>query len=58
MRMASIAAGAGGLAIEVHYNPAESWVDAQQAITPAELADIISNCNQIHDIVAPKKQMA
>lgn len=58
MSMASIAAGAGGLAIEVHYNPAESWVDAQQAITPAELADIISSCNQIHGIVAPKKQMA
>jgi 3-deoxy-7-phosphoheptulonate synthase len=58
MSMAAIAAGACGLAIEVHYNPAESWVDAQQAITPSELADIIVTCNQIHAIVTPEKRMA
>jgi len=50
MSAAAIAAGAGGLAIEVHYSPAESWVDAQQAITPSELADIIDTCRKIHKI--------
>jgi 3-deoxy-7-phosphoheptulonate synthase len=55
MSSAAIAAGAGGLAIEVHYNPAESWVDASQAITPAELADIIDTCRQIHKIMIGKK---
>jgi 3-deoxy-7-phosphoheptulonate synthase len=54
MSMAAIAAGAAGLAIEVHYNPAESWVDAQQAITPDELADIIDTCSRIHKIVTSK----
>jgi 3-deoxy-7-phosphoheptulonate synthase len=51
MSTAAVAAGAGGLAIEVHYNPAESWVDAQQAITPEELADIIDTCHRIHKIM-------
>jgi 3-deoxy-7-phosphoheptulonate synthase len=55
MSLAAIAAGAGGLAIEVHYNPAESWVDAAQAITPAEFADIVDTCRQIHKIMGTKK---
>ena len=51
MSVAAVAAGAGGLAIEVHYNPAESWVDAQQAITPAELTDIIDTCRRVRKIM-------
>ena len=54
MSIAAIAAGSGGLAIEVHYNPSESWVDAQQAITPEELADIIDTCRRIHKIMTTK----
>lgn len=49
---ASIAAGACGLMIESHYNPAEALVDGQQMITPDELKDIISTCNKIHKLVA------
>jgi len=50
MSCAAIAAGACGLAVEVHYNPKESWVDASQAITADELANIINTCNQIHSL--------
>jgi 3-deoxy-7-phosphoheptulonate synthase len=52
MSCAAMAAGASGLTIEVHYNPAEAWVDAAQAITGDELKEIIDTCNRIHRITA------
>jgi 3-deoxy-7-phosphoheptulonate synthase len=55
MSTAAMAAGASGLAIEVHYNPAESWVDAQQAITPDEFKKIVDTCNKIHKIISVEK---
>ncbi len=51
MSCAAIAAGASGLMIEVHYNPAEALVDAQQAITPDELEKVIDACQRIHKLV-------
>jgi 3-deoxy-7-phosphoheptulonate synthase len=48
MSCAAIAAGACGLMIEVHHNPAEALVDAQQMVTPDELKDIIEACQRIH----------
>jgi 3-deoxy-7-phosphoheptulonate synthase len=48
MSCAAVAAGASGLMIEVHYNPAEALVDAQQAIVPDELEEIIDVCQEIH----------
>jgi len=55
MSCAAIAAGASGLMIEVHYNPAEALVDAQQAITPDELKETIDACRKIHKLVACKR---
>jgi len=54
MSCAGMATGADGLMIEAHYNPAESLVDAQQAVTPDELAQIITACQEIYKLVAPK----
>jgi len=51
MSCAAIAAGASGLMIEMHYNPAEALVDAQQAITPDELQELIDACQRIHRLV-------
>jgi len=48
MSCAAIAAGASGLMIEVHYNPAEALVDGQQMITPDELKNVIDACQRIH----------
>ncbi len=53
MSCAAIAAGASGLMIEVHYNPAEALVDAQQAITPDELKQVIDACQRIHKLIVP-----
>jgi 3-deoxy-7-phosphoheptulonate synthase len=41
MSLASVAAGADGLLIEVHYRPQEALCDADQALTPAMFADIM-----------------
>ena len=41
MSLAAVAAGADGLMVEVHYNPAEALCDADQALTPAIFADIM-----------------
>jgi 3-deoxy-7-phosphoheptulonate synthase len=56
MSCAAIAIGASGLVIEVHYNPAEALVDAQQMITPDELGRIITTCKQISRTVASEKK--
>jgi len=52
MSCAAIAAGASGLMIETHYNPAEALVDGPQSITPEELEEVISTCRSIHQLVA------
>ena len=54
MSCAAIAAGASGLLIEVHYNPAEALVDAEQMITPEELKRIIIASKRIHKVVIDK----
>jgi len=51
MSCAAIAAGASGLMIETHYNPAEALVDGQQMITPDELKEVIDACQGIHKLV-------
>jgi 3-deoxy-7-phosphoheptulonate synthase len=51
MSCAAIAAGACGLMIEVHDNPAEALVDAQQQITPDELKDTIDACKRVHKAI-------
>jgi len=55
MSCAAIAAGASGLMIETHYNPAEALVDGPQAVTPEELKEVISACRRIHQLVASKR---
>ncbi|TET26385.1 MAG: 3-deoxy-7-phosphoheptulonate synthase [Dehalococcoidia bacterium] len=55
MSCAAIAAGASGLMVEVHYDPAEALVDGPQAITPDELKEVIDACQRIHQLVASGK---
>ena len=55
MSCAAIAAGASGLMIEVHYNPAEALVDAQQAIMPDALKEIIDACQRIHKLIVSER---
>jgi len=55
MSCAAITAGASGLMIEVHYNPAEALVDGQQMITPDELKDVIDACQKISKLMVPMR---
>ena len=55
MSCAAVAAGASGLMIESHYNPAEALVDAQQQITPDELKDVIDACREINKLTLSRK---
>jgi len=52
---ASVAAGACGLIVEVHHNPAEALVDAAQQITPDEFKDLVTACESIHKAIGSKK---
>jgi 3-deoxy-7-phosphoheptulonate synthase len=40
---AAVAAGADGLLVEMHPNPCEAWCDADQALTPLELAALMDS---------------
>jgi 3-deoxy-7-phosphoheptulonate synthase len=51
MSCAATAAGANGLMIESHHNPAEALVDAAQMVTPTELKKIIGTCRKINQII-------
>ena len=48
---AGIAAGADGLLVEMHPNPCEAWCDADQAITPTELKDLMKDLTAIAKIL-------
>ena len=44
---AAVAAGADGLLIEVHPCPTEAWCDADQALTPAEFAALMTRLDAV-----------
>ncbi|HVF63269.1 MAG TPA: 3-deoxy-7-phosphoheptulonate synthase [Casimicrobiaceae bacterium] len=44
---AAIAAGADALLIEIHPNPPEAWCDADQALTPAEFASLMTRLDAV-----------
>jgi len=41
MSLAALAAGADGIIIEVHYNPAEALCDKDQAMPPEMFANLM-----------------
>jgi 3-deoxy-7-phosphoheptulonate synthase len=47
MAVASIAAGADGLIIEVHPNPEKAMSDGYQSLTPAAFRDLMAQCRVI-----------
>ncbi|HHU16848.1 MAG TPA: 3-deoxy-7-phosphoheptulonate synthase [Clostridiales bacterium] len=47
MAMAAAAAGADGLMIEVHNDPANALCDGQQSLTPEAFADLVNSVNHI-----------
>lgn len=50
MAMAATAAGADGLMIEVHNNPAAALCDGAQSLTPEAFADVMDAVNRIRPV--------
>lgn len=53
MSLASIAAGASGLILEIHHDPANALCDGPQAIDAPTLAEIIARANAITGVLRP-----
>jgi 3-deoxy-7-phosphoheptulonate synthase len=44
---AAVAAGADGLLVEVHPRPCEAWCDADQALSPAEMTELMGSLRAV-----------
>ena len=44
---AALAIGADGLLIEMHPDPSQAWSDAEQALNPGELQDLMASLNKV-----------
>ena len=53
MALAACAAGADGLEIEVHDDPAHAWSDGAQALTPDQFDRTMERIRAIRSVVAP-----
>ena len=52
MSLAAVAAGADGIIVEVHYNPAEALCDADQALTPDLFKGIMQRLRPLQSFMA------
>ncbi|HEY0664658.1 MAG TPA: 3-deoxy-7-phosphoheptulonate synthase [Gallionella sp.] len=51
LSQAAVAAGADGLLVEMHPNPCEAWCDADQALTPQELNNLMGTLGGIANAI-------
>jgi 3-deoxy-7-phosphoheptulonate synthase len=51
LALAGVAAGADGLEIEVHHDPARALSDGPQALLPDAFAKLVKQMNAMHDLV-------
>jgi 3-deoxy-7-phosphoheptulonate synthase len=51
MALASIAAGADGIMIEVHPNPHEAWSDGSQSLTPDKFAVTVAKMRKVAEAI-------
>jgi 3-deoxy-7-phosphoheptulonate synthase len=56
LAMAGMAAGAHGIIVEVHYNPAEAQCDGPQALLPQMFKELMAQLRQVAAIC--KKEFA
>ncbi len=52
MAMAAAAAGADGIMIEVHNDPANALCDGAQSLTPAQFSDVADKVRKIREVMA------
>jgi 3-deoxy-7-phosphoheptulonate synthase len=54
MAVASVAAGADGLIVEVHPDPEKALSDGYQSLTPAAFKKLMADCRKIAEVVGKK----
>ena len=52
MALAAVAAGADGLMIEVHNNPAKALCDGAQSLTPVQFAEVAKKVRRVQEAIA------
>jgi 3-deoxy-7-phosphoheptulonate synthase len=57
MALASVAAGASGLMIEVHPTPDRALSDGYQSLYPEQFADCIRECRAIAELLSSRKNL-
>jgi len=57
MALASVAAGASGLIVEVHPNPEKALSDGYQSLDPAQFAAMADECRAIHELLATRRNV-
>ena len=58
MALASVAAGASGLIVEVHPNPERALSDGYQSLDPEQFAAMADGCRAIHELLAMRREVA
>ncbi len=57
MALASIAAGASGLIVEMHPNPERALSDGYQSLDPQQFAEMASECRAISELLAARRNV-
>ncbi len=55
MALASVAAGASGLIVEMHPNPERALSDGAQSLDPAQFSHMAEECRAIHHLLASRR---
>ena len=51
LALSAVAAGADGIMIEVHNDPAHALCDGPQALTPPQFAQVVKRANEIWKVM-------
>jgi len=54
MSRAAVAAGADGLIVETHYDPASALVDGQQSLNPGEIEELLKQVKRVASVIGKK----
>ena len=55
MALASVAAGADGLIVEMHPDPDKALSDGYQSLDPSEFAEMADDCRAIAELLAARR---
>jgi 3-deoxy-7-phosphoheptulonate synthase len=57
MALASVAAGASGLIVEVHPHPERALSDGYQSLDPVQFSEMADECYAVAELLASRKRV-